>query len=787
MRTPAPFALAAATIASAVATASATWSIILIDTRTGEVALGSATCLTNFDLQAGTPVLIPRVGGATAQSFVDQGGFNRTFIRDRLLDGTHPEQIIAMLAGFDGGHQTRQYGIADVHGGTATFTGSSAGSWAGGLTGRVGDVVYAIQGNVLAGAPVVTECAVAVENALINGADLAEAMMIGMQEARAWGGDGRCNCGNPPDGCGSPPAGWDPETGKSAHIAYMLIARDGDGFGCNGIYRAFDRPVGIAIADLDGDTFPDVALGNTEQGRVTVHRNTSAGKPYATIVAAPAIYSVGGSPRSIAAGRINADDAPDLVVPDSLTGVLSVLHNAGDGTFQAAAPQFVGGTLNDVIVADLDGKFGDDVALVSTSDASVKVLLNTGGSLGGHATVPVGGTPTSITGADFNLDGHLDLAVADESGNRVVILLNNGAGGFVVSHQLPVGARPTAIATGDIDGDGLPDVATANTNGASVSVLLNKQTGFERTDLPNPTRPTAVAIADLDGDTLADLVVNDDLASTFTVFLGRPNDVPAKERTYAEMRNAHRITAADLNLDGRIDLVANFFAFNALTVISGAHPRHGIGLFASGVGCATADYYMEFNVAFQTQQSPDPVVQLQAKYDAWRADLIGRPDAVRSDAHFAAERLPLGATATMTIDARDWTDSPVAPGLTVAVAHATDSAGIAAPQPAIDNGDGTYTIHLVTAHAPPDSRGIDRYLVLLDDGAGARPVILMPRPELRIVAPVADWNDDGVVNGADLTAFLADFTARDPATDLNADTIIDSRDALLFLNAWAGN
>jgi len=80
----APIALGASAILAS--PAEATWSIILIDLRTGEVALGSATCLTNFDLQAGTPVLLTGIGGATAQSFVDSTGQNRTFIRDCLDD-----------------------------------------------------------------------------------------------------------------------------------------------------------------------------------------------------------------------------------------------------------------------------------------------------------------------------------------------------------------------------------------------------------------------------------------------------------------------------------------------------------------------------------------------------------------------------------------------------------------------------------------------------------------------------------------------------------------------------
>src|ERR1041385_8619325 len=105
--------IAAAALTAVAPSAFATWSIVLVDTRTGEVAVGSATCLTNFDLRANTPVLIPGVGGATAQSAVDSTGQNRVFIRDRLALGVAPDQILAQLAAFDTAHQSRQYGIVD--------------------------------------------------------------------------------------------------------------------------------------------------------------------------------------------------------------------------------------------------------------------------------------------------------------------------------------------------------------------------------------------------------------------------------------------------------------------------------------------------------------------------------------------------------------------------------------------------------------------------------------------------------------------------------------------------
>jgi uncharacterized Ntn-hydrolase superfamily protein len=207
---------------------SATWSIILIDIRTGEIAVASATCLTGFDLAVWVPVLVVGKGAGCAQSFVDPSGQTRLYIRDQLRLGTAPAQILSGLAASDPGHQSRQYGIVDVTGRAIGFTGSGAGGFASDRTGRVGDIVYAIQGNVLTGGAVLAAAEIALYS---TPGDLATKMMAAMEAARLYGGDGRCSCSEAnPTACGSPPVNFT----KSADVAFMIVARPGDVDGnCN--------------------------------------------------------------------------------------------------------------------------------------------------------------------------------------------------------------------------------------------------------------------------------------------------------------------------------------------------------------------------------------------------------------------------------------------------------------------------------------------------------------------------------------------------------------------------
>src|SRR5262245_3596304 len=173
--------LLAMTLAESV---SATWSINIVDTASREIAVGSATCLTNFDLLRGLPVVRVDVGAAAAQSSIDAGAVNRMRIWNGLINGDSPEAILALLASMDASHQSRQYGIVDVQGRAITFTGTNCGAFANGLTGQVGTLVYAIQGNVITGQPVLNE---AEEAILTTAGGLPEKLMAAMEAARSMG------------------------------------------------------------------------------------------------------------------------------------------------------------------------------------------------------------------------------------------------------------------------------------------------------------------------------------------------------------------------------------------------------------------------------------------------------------------------------------------------------------------------------------------------------------------------------------------------------------------------
>ncbi|MBL8862191.1 MAG: DUF1028 domain-containing protein [Planctomycetes bacterium] len=210
------------------APARATWSIVVVNHRTGEVCVASATCLAGFDLKPALCVLRVGEGGAAAQSVVDTSGANRLAIWNELANGTAPADIVTLLGTQDSLHQRRQYGIVSLRAGPATFTGSQCGQARFGVSGTTGDLSYAIQGNLLTGAVVVTSAEAAL---LSSSGDLPTRVMAAMLAARDMGGDGRCSCSSLlPTSCGAPP----PSFTHSAATAFLVSSRLGDTDGvCN--------------------------------------------------------------------------------------------------------------------------------------------------------------------------------------------------------------------------------------------------------------------------------------------------------------------------------------------------------------------------------------------------------------------------------------------------------------------------------------------------------------------------------------------------------------------------
>jgi len=195
----------------------------------------------------------------------------------------------------------------------------------------------------------------------------------------------------------------------------------------------------LAVADVNGDGKPDVAVANqcTSGGCSQGHGVVGVLLGNGSLTLQPVVdYSSGNHTLDVAIADVNGDGKPDLLETDLGSGVGVLLGN-GDGTFQQRVGYDTGGyTSKFLVVADINGDGKLD--LVTENEPSfppgtVAVLLGNGDGTFQPAVIQAEYDPRSLAVADLNGDGRLDLVVGTSDGN----------GTPLVGVMLHVGVVPT--------------------------------------------------------------------------------------------------------------------------------------------------------------------------------------------------------------------------------------------------------------------------------------------------------------------------------------------------------
>ena len=350
----------------------------------------------------------------------------------------------------------------------------------------------------------------------------------------------------------------------------------------------------MKVGNFNGDSNPDLVVANS--GGVSVLSGNGVGGFQVL-----GSYSTGSKPGSIETGDVNGDGLLDLAVATD-NGV-SVLQGNGAGGFQAIGDFLTGGNLQAIALGDVDGDGKLDLA--AKHGNTVSVLLGHGnGTFQTNADYPSGGgSSRSISIGDLNGDGLVDLAVANHDDYSVSVLLGAGAGRFQPKVDYPNGEsndEPASVAMGDWNGDGRLDLAVANEGGGkgggggrTISVLLNQSDGsfVAKNEYVAGALPQSVAMGDVNGDGVFDLVVANqggseldcDLGHAVSVLLGRGDGSFQPKRDYIAGAGPKSIAMHDFNRDGSLDLaVANIGCVRggaSVSVLLG----HGDGRFQDAV------------------------------------------------------------------------------------------------------------------------------------------------------------------------------------------------------------
>ena len=264
-------------------------------------------------------------------------------------------------------------------------------------------------------------------------------------------------------------------------------------------------------AALMSSTIANLALVRSGSRVVEVFTATS-GKD--TTVNTAATYTVGTQAATVMFADLNGDGIPDMIVADSgggtIAGSVAVWLGAADGTFHSPS----------------------------------------------NYAVHQG--PVSVAAADFNHDGKLDLAVANNRSGDVSILIGKGDGTFVTARNYLATNHPGSVAAADFNGDGKLDLAVADNLGALVVLAGDGDGTFQNPARSYPAGGTAtwyVAAGDFNGDGKTDAALLSGAAGTVSVLMGNGDGSFAPSVSYAAPAGGSSLIVTDLNDDGKQDIL----------------------------------------------------------------------------------------------------------------------------------------------------------------------------------------------------------------------------------------
>ncbi len=339
-----------------------------------------------------------------------------------------------------------------------------------------------------------------------------------------------------------------------------------------------------AASDLDGDGDFDLVTASRTTNELTLFEQIAPRR----FLPEQTRLSTGFRPNTISLSDLDGDGDVDIACSNEgdrfkgIDGSLSVFFQSGPGVFDEVTlvlsgpeagcqffPEFVSS-------ADVDGDGLLD--LVATSQGSmtkgcssprdrVTVFLQDESSRFERDPILLEkglAAPMGVAGADVNGDGLLDLVVANEGTDEIVLFFQNRGGGFTnQSLDLPIGTVPRRVAVADLDGNGRLDILTSNLSSAAVFLQRDDETFDLTTHRLVGNQFFDVDSGDVDDDGDLDLICateDPDRDGEVLLFLQQsPGEFVRTPRILAtstmKRQRLRSIQVLDLDGDGDLDIL----------------------------------------------------------------------------------------------------------------------------------------------------------------------------------------------------------------------------------------
>ncbi len=330
-----------------------------------------------------------------------------------------------------------------------------------------------------------------------------------------------------------------------------------------------DNPLTVFPADLDGDGDADLAAASFEDD-VTGWYTNELPPLELSLMESPFTLDGGITPVAIERADLDRDGDLDLVVASRDDASVWWHRNLGGSPVsfdrRLISSEFRGP--RDLFIVDLDRDGDPDVLAASLNDDAVVWHRNDGGVPLSFATIAIGGVvpdARSLSAADFDRDGDIDVIAAAAATNQIILIENDGAPvPAFTSRVIATGvSNPLEITVGDINRDGALDAVVAARDESELVLLLNDGGAtplFTNSAVPGSIdTPKDVIMVDYDHDGDLDLLSGSSITNEITL---HENTNPAllqfTLQTLATGPSGLKsLEVTDIDHDGDLDVLAS--------------------------------------------------------------------------------------------------------------------------------------------------------------------------------------------------------------------------------------
>jgi len=408
----------------------------------------------------------------------------------------------------------------------------------------------------------------------------------------------------------------------NGNISLLLATGNNSFSGTNNFATGGIQPFSLTNGDFNRDGNFDIATVDVATNNVYVLLGDGTGN----LGVSNTTQLTSSQPVAILTADFNRDGLLDLATANAGSNTISLLFGLGDGTFNIPIDFNLNGGIGpfSLIAEDFNRDGSLDLATANLGSNTISILL---GSPFGFSLVNNFGvgssSPRAIATGDFNRDGSPDIVVVNSGSNNLSILRNDGNANFTTLNniQLSGAIKPVAVSVADLDLDGNLDIALANATTNNISLFFGNGNNSFVFDSNLPLgigrEPSSITIKDINKDTTPDLIVTNSSSLSVSLLLNlcrcdvlvSPSSLPIGQR----LTNYNQSFAASGGVDPYNFSVTSGSLPSGLTLsangeLSGIPTQTGIFNFAVTVTDASG---CSVNQSYSLLINSDPAVRLE--------------------------------------------------------------------------------------------------------------------------------------------------------------------------------